>query len=86
MITEAQRKEWVTTMFPTTKNKFILKKLKIRRLQRLLQNREWRLKNLYIIVDHNGKKIPYEPNIFKHDWYNLQIKKGRMMMQRENII
>lgn len=73
-------------MFPTTKNKFIIKKLKTRRLQRLLQNKEWRLNNLYIVVDRNGNKNPYKSKIVAQDWVKVPITKGRMMMERQNMI
>lgn len=73
-------------MFPTTKNKFIIKKLKTRRLQRLLQNKEWRLNNLYIVVDSNGNKNPYKSKIVAQDWVKVPITKGRMMMERQNMI
>ena len=53
-------------------------------IQRHLEDRAWRLRNLYYIKDENGKKVLFKPNIvqkFIHDniWFFTIVPKARQL-------
>jgi hypothetical protein len=52
----------------------------ISELQKTLSNKKNRLKNLYSIINKEGKKIPFQPTVQQNELYDLLQKKQRIII------